>query len=223
MRCTLPPGSTSNIVIPLLEDISGLTYGDDFGVCYNPEFLREASALEDFLNPKLVVIGAEEPYSLSTLEEVYAAGLPQGIRSVKTDFKTAEMIKFTSNLFNATKISFTNEMWLACRRLGIDGDEVMSTVVEACEGFWNPGYGSRGGYPYGGACLPKDTAAFYTFARSLGLSMELLNSVIAINDRMAELIHWESPMSQQRGLNFDPASVHGYRPAIAPQQAGRTR
>jgi UDPglucose 6-dehydrogenase len=199
LRSTAPPGTTTNIVVPLLEEESGLTYGRDFGVCYNPEFLREACALDDFLAPWLVVIGAEDERSLAALRALYDAAIPE-VDVIVTDFTTAEMVKYASNLLNATKISFTNELWLACRRLGIDGNEVMSAASRSAEASWNPGYGIKGGYPYGGACLPKDTVAFYAFARSLGLSMDLLRSVIDVNERVAELVQWESPLARQRGV-----------------------
>ncbi len=97
------------------------------------------------------------------------------------------MTKYAHNLFNAAKISFTNEMWLASKALGIDGDQVMALVAQSAEGMWNPRYGIRGGFPYSGACLPKDIAAFVSVARELGWHTPLLQATIEVNQRTAEI------------------------------------
>lgn len=185
VNSTLPPGTTQDFVIPKLEERSGKRFKRDFGVCYNPEFLREVSASEDFLNPWAIVIGTLDQQAHSLIKDLYRP-LTQG-RSVhlfETDFKTAEMAKYVSNIFNATKISFTNEVWLQSSAIGIDGNAVMSIASHTAEGFWNPNYGTKGGYPYGGVCLPKDTKAFETFANDKGLSANILRATIEVNDEM---------------------------------------
>lgn len=185
LNSTLPPGTTQEFVIPRLEERSGKLFKRDFGVCYNPEFLREVTALEDFLNPWAIVIGTPDQQAHSLIKDLYRP-LTDG-RSVhvfETDFKTAEMAKYVSNIFNATKISFTNEVWLQSSAMGIDGNSVMSIASHTAEGFWNPRYGIKGGYPYGGVCLPKDTKAFATFANEKGLSANILRATIEVNDRM---------------------------------------
>jgi len=101
----------------------------------------------------------------------------------------AEMMKYVHNLFNATKISFFNEMHVVCQKLGIDSQAVNSLVVKSAEGMWNPKYGTAGGRPYGGSCLPKDTRAFRSFAEELNLSrILLLDAVIKVNEEMGEQI-----------------------------------
>ncbi|MCD6358887.1 MAG: UDP-glucose/GDP-mannose dehydrogenase family protein [Dehalococcoidia bacterium] len=185
VRSTSLPGTTEEKIIPTLECYSGKKAGVDFGVCVNPEFLREASAEEDFAHPWLIVIGAYDKRSERELKYLY--------RSFKaeimiTDDKTAEMMKYVHNLFNATKISFFNEMYMVCQSLGIDSDVVNSMVVKSAEGIWNPEYGTKGGRPYSGSCLPKDTRAFRTFAHELKLnSMVLLDAVIKVNEQRGEL------------------------------------
>jgi UDPglucose 6-dehydrogenase len=186
MRSTVPPGTTKEVVLPILERSSGKKAGSEFGLCFNPEFLREVSAENDFLEPWLIVFGSYDDRSASKLEEVYAPLCARDhVPVVHTDLQTAEMAKYASNLFNATKISFSNEIWMTCRSLGIDGNEVMGIVARSAEGMWNPRYGTRGGYCYGGACLPKDTAAFLAFAESQGLKMPLLRATIAANEAVA--------------------------------------
>jgi len=187
VRSTLPPGTTESLIVPILAEHSGLEPGADFFVAYSPEFLREVSADEDFLSPWLTVGGAADHATGRTVAALYEGRVPSD-SIVHADVATAEMIKYASNIFNATKISFANEIWQVSRSLGLDADVVMGAVCRSAEGMWNPVYGTRGGSPYGGACLPKDTLAFHAFARGLGLSMELLGSVISVNERLAELV-----------------------------------
>jgi UDPglucose 6-dehydrogenase len=99
----------------------------------------------------------------------------------------AEIIKCTHNLFNATKISFWNELWQVCERMGLDGAAVASTVSVSSEASYNPEYGIQGGSPYGGACLPKDTKGFLGFAGSLGVDVPMAMATDRVNERMVEL------------------------------------
>jgi UDPglucose 6-dehydrogenase len=95
------------------------------------------------------------------------------------------MIKYAQNLYNATKISFTNEIWSVCQKLSIDSDTVMGAVAQSAEGMWNSRYGISGGYPYDGSCLPKDTRAFLSYAKQeLDMEMPLLEATIKINDSL---------------------------------------
>ena len=100
---------------------------------------------------------------------------------------SAELVKCAHNIYNATKISFWNEMWLVAQAYGIDADPVASTVAASSEGSINPLYGIRGGAPYGGVCLPKDTCGFLGFAATIGVDMPLLRAVVEVNDRMEAL------------------------------------
>ncbi|MBA7698218.1 GDP-mannose 6-dehydrogenase [subsurface metagenome] len=186
VRSTSLPGTTEEKVIPMLEYYSGKKAGLDFGICMNPEFLRAAKSGHDFAHPWLTVIGAYDQRSGKELERLYQ---PFGAEIMITELKVAEMMKYVHNLFNATKISFFNEMHMVCDKLGIDSQAVNSLVVKSAEGIWNPKYGTTGGRPYGGSCLPKDTRAFRSFAHELELSrMPLLNATIRINEEMGEQI-----------------------------------
>jgi UDPglucose 6-dehydrogenase len=187
VRSTVLPTVTENLVIPALESLSGGKAGRDFGVCMNPEFVREASAESDFLNPWIVVIGELDKASGDLLEMLYKPLCRHNHAPIyRTDLRTAEMMKYAHNLFNATKISFTNEIWLASKELEIDGNQVMALVAQSAEGMRNPRYGTRGGFPYGGSCLPKDASAFLNFARDLGWNTPLLEGTHDVNRRMAE-------------------------------------
>ena len=189
VRCTSLPGTTEERVIPMLEYYSRKKAGLDFGVCMNPEFLRSASAEDDFAHPWLTVIGAYDERSGEELEKLYR---PFRAEIVVTKIKVAEMMKYVHNLFNATKISFFNEMHTICQKLGINSRAVNSLVVKSAEAMWNPKYGTVGGRPYGGSCLPKDTRAFRNFAHKLNLSpMTLLDAVIKVNEEMVEQIPGE--------------------------------
>ena len=182
VKSTCLPGTTEERIIPMLEYYSRKKAGVDFGVCMNPEFLRAASAEEDSAHPWLIVIGAYDQRSGKELEELYQ---PFGAETVVTKLKVAEMMKYVHNLFNATKISFFNEMHVVCQQLDIDNEAVNSLVVKSAEGMWNPKYGTVGGRPYGGSCLPKDTRALRSFARELNLNpMTLLDAVIKVNEEM---------------------------------------
>jgi UDPglucose 6-dehydrogenase len=181
-RSTVPPETTENF-IRSLENISNKKAGEDFGVCFNPEFLRQISSEKDFLQPWSIVIGAQDRRSENMLLNLYGNIIYKNNTPVIiTDLKTAEMIKYAQNLYNAAKISFANEIWTVCRKLGINSDIVMEAVAQSAEGMWNPRYGIHGGYAYKGNCLPKDTEAFLTFARqALQLEMPLLQSILKIN------------------------------------------
>jgi UDPglucose 6-dehydrogenase len=198
VRCTVLPTVTERLVVPALEAWSGAKGGRDFGVCMNPEFLREATAEDDFLKPWVVVIGELDKKSGNLLERLYR---PLSRRSrapvLRTSLRAAEMTKYAHNLFNATKISFANEMWLLSRQLGIDGDQVMAMVAQSAEAMWNPRYGIRGGYPFGGNCLPKDTEALANLAGDLGWNVPLLQATIDINLRMEQITGARPALSDQ--------------------------
>jgi UDPglucose 6-dehydrogenase len=194
VRSTVPPRTTEELVKPLLEEASGKREGVGFALASNPEFLRAASAADDFRWPWMTVIGARS----KRVQERMAQLLTPfgGELRVFDNPTTTEMIKCAHNIYNATKISFWNEMWLVCQDLGIEHDDVAGTVARSAEGSFNPSYGIRGGAPYGGVCLPKDTNGFLGFAEGRNISMPLLDSVVRVNDEMgtrvaAELADWE--------------------------------
>ena len=184
IRSTVPPTTTLERVRPLLEEVSGRTVGDTLGLAMNPEFLRQVSAAQDFLEPWLTVFGTHGETEAAILGELYA---PFNAPIVAVDCTTAEMIKYANNLYNATKISFFNEFHLICERLGLSSDVIGRTVARSAESMWNPAYGTRGGFPYGGACLPKDTAAFYEFVtETLGMDAPVLAGTMRVNAKLEQ-------------------------------------
>jgi UDPglucose 6-dehydrogenase len=183
VRSTVPPGTCEQVVVPLLEEISGKRAGEHFAVASNPEFLRSASAHEDFLSPWMTVIGSRSRRTAERLADLYR---PFGGQiKIFSDPAEAELAKCAHNLFNAAKISFWNEMWLVARALGIPIDGIAQTVAYSAEGSVNPEYGIKAGSAYGGACLPKDAKGFLGFAAELGLEMPVLAGVIRVNEIMA--------------------------------------
>jgi len=181
VRSTVLPGTTEGTIIPILEEYSGKSAGRDFGICASPEYLRERCAEEDFLNPWLVLIGELDKRSGDLLQEVYHwVNCP----IYRVSLKEAEMEKFVHNLFNANKISFFNEMRLACRQMGLDCERVFSLVAQSAEASWNHSYGTKGLGPFGGSCLPKDTAAFLSWAKEQGIETPLVDAMLRVNEAL---------------------------------------
>jgi UDPglucose 6-dehydrogenase len=187
VRSTVPPGTTEDVVVPVLEASSGRLAGPDFGVCANPEFLRAATAEADFMDPRVIAIGSLDERSELALRRLYAPW--PDVPVVATDLRTAEALKYVSNLYNATKISFFNEMHRLLGAMGADPDVAARAVALGAEGMWNPSYGTRGGAPFGGVCLPKDTMGFLGFLEERGLAglAPILRAAIQVNDEMSEV------------------------------------
>ena len=178
VRSTVLPTITRVKILPLLEECSNLHAGPDFGVCMNPEFLRERLALHDFLTPSRVVIGEFDQRSGDALAQLYS---PFNAPVIRTDLDTAEIIKYAANLFLATKISFFNEIHMLCEQMRVNADTV-SKVVALDPRIGD--YGTQGGEPFDGNCFPKDLAAFITFAKSLNISPKLLQAALDVNEAM---------------------------------------
>jgi UDPglucose 6-dehydrogenase len=175
IKSTVTPGTTEEVIIPLLEK-NGRKAGVDFGVCVNPEFLREGFAVEDFLNPDRIVIGEINKQSGDILADLYKGF---GCPILRFDLRTAEAIKYASNAFLAAKISFINEIGNICKELSIDTYEVargMGYDPRIGDRFLNAGIG------FGGSCLPKDLRALIGKATSLGYRPGLLEQVLDINE-----------------------------------------
>jgi UDPglucose 6-dehydrogenase len=185
VRSTVLPNTTEKRIKPILELSSGKVAGVDFGLAMNPEFLRQATSVQDFDRPWLTVIGAYDEFSARALKELYA---PFGSLLVECTPTEAEMIKYTSNLYNAAKISYFNEVHAICEGLGINSGVVSSAVARSAESMWNPLYGTRGGVPFGGACLPKDTEAFMNFVSENGFEHEMLVAAIHVNEQLKQKI-----------------------------------
>jgi UDPglucose 6-dehydrogenase len=179
-RSTMVPGTMRNVVVDYLERNCYLTRGRHYDVFYNPEFVRQHSALEDFFTPDRVVIGQENS-GASDLSDLYA---PLTDKIILSGFEEAEMIKYASNCFLALKISYFNEISIICKEMGISTDKVAHAVsMDSRIG----GYGTNGGLPFGGACLPKDTEAFASFAKNMNVKHDLIETAISINKQMDEL------------------------------------
>jgi len=176
MKSTVVPGTTDSVVRPLLEQGSGKAAGTGFGLCMNPEFLQEGSALKDSMEPSRVVVGSMDKRSGDMLMRLYS---PIRSEKVRTDLRTAEMIKYASNCFLATKISYANEIADMCVRFGIDSETVLKAAgMDPRIGplFLKPGLG------FGGSCLPKDVKALKDRAREEGYASRLLSALLAINE-----------------------------------------
>jgi len=175
VKSTVVPGTTEEVVLPALEHGSGKKAGKDFGVCMNPEFLREGRALDDFLNPDRIVIGSLDSKAGEVVERVYACFDAPKLR---TAIKTAEMIKYASNALLATKISFSNEIGNICKGLGIDVYDVMKGV--GMDSRLSPSF-LRAGAGFGGSCFPKDVAAIAAKGKDVGQETRILDAVLDVN------------------------------------------
>lgn len=177
IRSTVPPGTTLNVLAPLLGERK-------YDLAYNPEFLRAQSSELDFAEPWATVIGGDTFSAKARTRDIYRTF---GGKYLYMNITEAELLKYVNNLRNATLISFNNEMWGIAQNLGIDPQVVLDGAVITAESAWNPKYGSIGGAPYGGTCLPKDTVGLLRWLNSTGADAPLLRSVIEVNESM-ELI-----------------------------------
>ncbi len=188
IRSTMLPGTIENVVIPALESYSGKSAGEHFGVCINPEFLREGSSLKDFYAPPFTLIGADDEQTAQAVRQLYA-GIDAPV--LVTAVKTAEMVKYACNCFHALKISFANEVGNICKGLGIDSHEVMDVVCQDTKLNLSPYY-LKPGFAFGGSCLPKDLRAMNYKARQLDVEVPLLASLLPSNrlqiDRAVDMV-----------------------------------
>jgi len=178
IRSTILPGTMRQIVIPTLEEFSGKKAGVDFGVCSNPEFLREGSAVKDFRSPPKTVIGELDPASgdiLATLYEKLDAPM------VRTNLEAAEMVKYVDNSWHALKIGFANEIGNLSKSLGLDAHEVMKIFCQDRKLNISPAY-LLPGFAFGGSCLPKDLRALSYQAKMHDLDLPILTSILPSNE-----------------------------------------
>jgi GDP-mannose 6-dehydrogenase len=178
-RSTMLPGSMRGVVIPTLEERSGKKAGKDFGVCNNPEFLREGTSVYDFYNPPKTVIGETDARGGDMLAKLYA---DMKAPLIRTDVETAEMVKYTDNVWHALKVGFANEIGNICKALGIDGHAVMDIFCKDTKLNLSPYY-MKPGFAFGGSCLPKDVRALTYKARSLDVETPILSSIMPSNER----------------------------------------
>jgi GDP-mannose 6-dehydrogenase len=203
MRSTMLPGSVEGELAPVLEQASGLVAGRDFGIAYNPEFLREGTAVSDFFGAEITVIGADDTKSAAALRSLYA-GI--GGEIVVTGLRTAEMLKYVNNAYHALKVSFANEVGRWAKREGVDSHEVMDLFCRDTR--LNLGsYYLRPGFAFGGSCLPKDLRALNHRARHHDLALPVIGAVMPSNDlQVEEAIHLIEGLHHRKvgvlGLSF---------------------
>jgi UDPglucose 6-dehydrogenase len=189
VKSTVVPGTTDGVVLPILEQASGKKAGADFGVGMNPEFLKEGEAIPDFMYPDRIVLGGMDDRSIDTLGGLYAVF--DGVDKIRTNTRTAEMIKYTANSLLATLISFSNEIGNLCATVGVDVVEAMhgvhldkrfTPILESGERVFPSSITYlAAGCGFGGSCFPKDVKALIAYGEKAGSSMKLLESVIEVN------------------------------------------
>ena len=178
IRSTILPGTMHGVVIPALEEFSGKKAGVDFGVCNNPEFLREGSAVNDFNSPPKIVIGQLDPTSGDILALLYAH---LDAPLLRTDLRTSEMVKYTDNSWHALKIGFANEIGNLCKAFSIDAHEVMKIFCQDKKLNISSAY-LMPGFAFGGSCLPKDLRALAYQAKTHDLALPILTSILPSNE-----------------------------------------
>ena len=182
LRSTVLPGTAESIVIPALEQASGKTMGQDFGVCVNPEFMREGTAVADFMGPAMTVIGSGDPAHSAQLRELYAWAPG---RIFETSFRAAEMVKYMCNVWHAMKVTFANEAGTLAKNLGVDAEAVTQMFLADTKLNLSSSY-LKPGFAFGGSCLPKDIRALSYRAKEADLSLPLLEAILASNQQHLE-------------------------------------
>jgi GDP-mannose 6-dehydrogenase len=178
IRSTILPGTMHNLVIPTLEEFSKKKAGVDFGVCSNPEFLREGSAVKDFRSPPKTVIGELDQASGDVLAQLYDK---LDAPLIRTDLATAEMIKYVDNTWHALKIGFANEIGNFCKAVEVDAHEVMKIFCQDRKLNISPAY-LMPGFAFGGSCLPKDLRALSYQAKLRDLQLPILSAILPSNE-----------------------------------------
>jgi GDP-mannose 6-dehydrogenase len=182
IRSTILPGTMKKVVIPILEEFSGKKAGQGFGICNNPEFLREGTAVADFRNPPKTVIGEIDRTSGDLLAALYEK-IPAPL--IRTDLGTAEMVKYVDNCWHALKIGFANEIGNLSDSLDVDAEAVMGIFCQDKKLNISPAY-LKPGFAFGGSCLPKDLRALSYQAKLHDLELPILSSVLPSNEKQVE-------------------------------------
>jgi GDP-mannose 6-dehydrogenase len=207
VRSTVLPGTVRNVVVPALERASGKRLGEGFGVCFNPEFLREGSSVRDHYNPPYTLIGAWDAADSQKAATLYArVDAPTHHVSIET----AEMVKYVCNAFHALKITFANEVGILAKACGVDSHAVMDLVCRDTKLNISPRY-LMPGFAFGGSCLPKDLRALVYTAREHDVDLPLTSSIMASNrhqvDRAIQMIlSTKKRKIGMVGLSFKPGT-----------------
>lgn len=207
VRSTILPGTIENVIVPLIETRSGKKAGKDFGICMNPEFMREGVSLYDYYNPPFTLIGQLDSRSGKPIEKLY-----KGVNGsvIKTNIKVAEIIKYSCNAYHALKVSFANEIGNICKKLSIDSHEVMDIFCKDTK-LNLSSYYLKPGFAYGGSCLPKDLRAITYKAKELDLEVPLLRAISRTNDNQIEIAYDLIRKTERKnvgilGLSFKPGT-----------------
>lgn len=207
LRCSVPPGTTLDVVVPEIEAASGKRLGLDFGVCFNPEFLREGVAVADFFAPPKTVVGTSDVRTAEAVAAIYKA---VDERVIFTSIEAAEMVKYADNVWHATKVAFGNEIGRLCKALGIDSHDVMDIFVQDKKLNLSPYY-LKPGFAFGGSCLPKEVRAVAHIAKAMGVSVPLVDSLTVSNEaHIDEAVRLLAPFAGKRigflGVTFKPGT-----------------
>ena len=207
VRSTVLPGTTEEVLLPILEETSGKAVHVGVGLGVNPEFLREGTAIADFYSPPFTIVGAHRPEDAETIAQLY-----EGVKAqlFKTNIRTAEMIKYACNAFHALKITFANEIGMLCKAEGVDSHEVMRIFCADTKLNISPRY-LMPGFAFGGSCLPKDLRALTYRARSNDVAMPMLESILPSNRLQIEQVVKLIVRQRKRriglfGLSFKPGT-----------------
>jgi GDP-mannose 6-dehydrogenase len=182
LRSTVLPGTAERIVVPALEKASCKRLGENFGVCVNPEFMREGTAVADFLDPAMTVIGAAHRAHSAMVREIYS-WVPG--RVFETSFRSAEMIKYACNAWHAVKVAFANELGTLAHELDVDTEAMVEIFTADNKLNISPAY-LKPGFAFGGSCLPKDVRAINYRAKELDLKLPLFESILSSNEQHLE-------------------------------------
>jgi GDP-mannose 6-dehydrogenase len=177
IRSTVKPGTIDDVLKPLIETKSGLKAGTDFSLCFQPEFLREGSSINDYDNPPFTIVGTDDNYAMDDLRAIFGH-LPGEM--IQTSVRTAEMLKFACNAFHAVKVTFANEMGRLCQSAGLDPLEIMKLVCMDRQLNISPAY-LRPGFAFGGSCLPKDLKALLYLGKTNDVEVPMLANVMQSN------------------------------------------
>ena len=207
VRSTVLPGTAEDLVVPTLEKASGKSIGRDFGVCVNPEFMREGTAVADFFEPAITVIGTIDKAHSAMVRELYAWA--PGV-VFETSFRSAEMVKYACNAWHAVKVTFANEIGTLARELGVDAESLMEILASDTKLNISPTY-LKPGFAFGGSCLPKDLRALNYRAKELDLKLPLFESILPSNEEHLEravemVLRTDKRKIAMLGLSFKAAT-----------------
>ena len=213
VKSTVIPGTTEDELRPILEEASGKTHGDEIGLAVNPEFQREGTAVDDFMEPDKIVVGTDgDERALDLLATLYEPIVTDwDVPVVETGLREGEMIKYANNSFLAAKVSLINDLGNICKEFGVDAYEVADAIGlddRIGEQFLRSGVG------WGGSCFPKDVNALRTAARNAGYAPKMLDATVAVNDgqpeRLLGLLDDHVDVTDKRvavlGLSFKPGT-----------------